>query len=514
MSNGNLLDIPTLAYKGTQSIDCKNASSTPEMIFDTHVFGICQHQSIEIMCYTMRTEWERIESGEVFYIPAGIPFQLRHGTTTVCKVVFIHCFWFDESMKDQKHNIDNIPAISHIKFPLLNHWIAAFEEGAEVQVGPIYYQLQAYLYMIAAAFLRYFDSFSRDTKHLNDYIAEIKQQMLEHYDTTFDIVDLVNQSGVGERRFYQAFKEHTGLSPYRFVQTVRLRMALQLLASRQLSVAEVAYSVGYVDELYFSRLFKKYMGIAPSEYAARAQISIANLCEVFDGDFSVLGIIPKITLKRHWLNNWRASLEEIQLLQPDVIISGPVNKEIHDKLSATSALEIIDWKRCSWRERLLVIADLLELTTVAGKWLTEYDQKVANARAHVKNTFADEPIVIAGIRGGKFCVYGVHAIKLTDFFYDELGFMPPDTVKEFGKQAFADLKSIAELQSNHIVILIEDSMAPEEAEELHYLWNQLREGRSAGHCITIPLGVHFMYNAAMHECLLDQIVNRLQLLTR
>ena len=48
-----------------------------------------------------------------------------------------------------------------------------------------------------------------------------------------------------------------------------MNKAAALLEEGSLSVGEVAYSTGFSDQLYFSRVFKKYMGVPPSHYAAK-----------------------------------------------------------------------------------------------------------------------------------------------------------------------------------------------------------------------------------------------------
>lgn len=62
------------------------------------------------------------------------------------------------------------------------------------------------------------------------------------------------------------FKEETGESPINYLIKIRIDKAKELLDKGELSVKVVARMVGYDDPYYFSKLFKKYYGCAPSKY--------------------------------------------------------------------------------------------------------------------------------------------------------------------------------------------------------------------------------------------------------
>ena len=59
-----------------------------------------------------------------------------------------------------------------------------------------------------------------------------------------------------------------GQSPIDYLTDYRIREACNLLCNSQLSIAEIAVSVGFFDQFYFSRVFKKAKGVPPSKYVA------------------------------------------------------------------------------------------------------------------------------------------------------------------------------------------------------------------------------------------------------
>ena len=56
------------------------------------------------------------------------------------------------------------------------------------------------------------------------------------------------------------------MSPLEYVHTLRLEEAKQMLERSERPIEEVAYEVGYEDAGFFSRLFKRQVGLTPSTY--------------------------------------------------------------------------------------------------------------------------------------------------------------------------------------------------------------------------------------------------------
>ncbi|MGM0884250.1 MAG: AraC family transcriptional regulator [Bacillota bacterium] len=64
----------------------------------------------------------------------------------------------------------------------------------------------------------------------------------------------------------RAFKKVTGQSISRYINTVRINQAKELIETTPLSVGEIGYLTGLNDPFHFSKVFKKYVGISPTQY--------------------------------------------------------------------------------------------------------------------------------------------------------------------------------------------------------------------------------------------------------
>ncbi len=62
------------------------------------------------------------------------------------------------------------------------------------------------------------------------------------------------------------FTEKRGIAPHLFIVRCRMEWAMELLTQTHLSINEIAYTLGYDQPWHFSRDFKKFTGMAPTEY--------------------------------------------------------------------------------------------------------------------------------------------------------------------------------------------------------------------------------------------------------
>lgn len=95
------------------------------------------------------------------------------------------------------------------------------------------------------------------------------QYIAEHYSYPITIEDIAGYTGVSRSNLYRMFQKVLKRSPKDYVEEYRIRQACQLLEETGLPIAAVAHSVGYEDNLYFSKAFKKCKGQTPSGYRKR-----------------------------------------------------------------------------------------------------------------------------------------------------------------------------------------------------------------------------------------------------
>lgn len=87
--------------------------------------------------------------------------------------------------------------------------------------------------------------------NLNSEITSTKLSEMFHYNPDY---------------FTRLFKSKTGMRMHEYINSLRISKAKVLIYQTNMSIKEIAYSVGFTDEKYFMKLFKKHEGISPSRY--------------------------------------------------------------------------------------------------------------------------------------------------------------------------------------------------------------------------------------------------------
>ncbi|EIJ40763.1 signal transduction histidine kinase [Galbibacter orientalis DSM 19592] len=112
---------------------------------------------------------------------------------------------------------------------------------------------------------------STDEKFLNQAMEIVEKHMMN---TDFNVEMLVKEMGYSRSNLYLKFKELTGLTSSEFIRNIRLKRAVQLLESSDLTVKEVMYRTGFNTASYFSKCFKKQFGVIPSEYVVQKEVKL------------------------------------------------------------------------------------------------------------------------------------------------------------------------------------------------------------------------------------------------
>jgi signal transduction histidine kinase/ligand-binding sensor domain-containing protein/DNA-binding response OmpR family regulator len=104
---------------------------------------------------------------------------------------------------------------------------------------------------------------SEDQKFLKNTLKCIEDNITN---PNFSVEELSRQMSLSRVSLYKRLLTLTGKTPVDCIRTIRLKKAVQLLEKSRLSIASVAYEVGFNNPTYFSKVFKEAYGVLPSEY--------------------------------------------------------------------------------------------------------------------------------------------------------------------------------------------------------------------------------------------------------
>lgn len=107
-------------------------------------------------------------------------------------------------------------------------------------------------------------------KHFTDkpiakIIEHTKMLMQEQIYGEIDLHQVASNNNITYSYLRRMFKSYTGISPHQYFLDMKLLQSKELLSSTNLTIKEVSYRMGFSSEHYFSRLFKKKIGMLPSD---------------------------------------------------------------------------------------------------------------------------------------------------------------------------------------------------------------------------------------------------------
>lgn len=100
----------------------------------------------------------------------------------------------------------------------------------------------------------------------DDYIKKSIIYMHKYYSGNITIDDICGEIYLSPSHFKRAFKNKTGNTPYQFLTEIRVDKAKEMLKNKERTIREVARLCGFVNSGNLSAVFKKHIGISPSEY--------------------------------------------------------------------------------------------------------------------------------------------------------------------------------------------------------------------------------------------------------
>lgn len=100
----------------------------------------------------------------------------------------------------------------------------------------------------------------------SNYVIEAIKYIQFNYSTDISVDDIANAVGISRSHLYRVFVSNLNQSPIDYLTEYRINEACNLIKNTNLSISQIAVSVGFFDQFYFSRVFKKIKKIPPSKY--------------------------------------------------------------------------------------------------------------------------------------------------------------------------------------------------------------------------------------------------------
>lgn len=222
-------------------------------------------------------------SGKGYFETRGKSYHLKQGDTFLIYPNMEACYRADDEEPWEYTWVgfdgnDAFYLLNHTDFseesPVLEQ--AAISEEIERNIRMVYeakggtfcdaVSMTGALYSMIAMLMENSSAEAKQKNPQTDRVEQAIQYIAEHYSYPITIEDIAGYTGVCRSYLYRMFRKVLKKSPKDYVEEYRIRQACQLLRETDLPITTIAHSVGYEDNLYFSKAFKKCKGQTPSRY--------------------------------------------------------------------------------------------------------------------------------------------------------------------------------------------------------------------------------------------------------
>lgn len=234
--------------------------------------GECQSYMLHILLsgqayHTIAGHTHILHAGQCILYAPGAPQHIIHYGKDDPIYIWVHFCGFaaDTIVKDL--HLDGIHTLRHFSSSGLKKAFLQliYEKNATIPNND-YLCLSHFLDFLCNLSLYIQDKSSNAL--FSNKIAPAIEHMTSHYASSeLSNKDYAAMCFLSESRFSHIFKEVIGSTPQKFMESKRIEAAKELLLTSNLRISEIAGLVGYEDAYYFSRIFKKNVGLSPREFS-------------------------------------------------------------------------------------------------------------------------------------------------------------------------------------------------------------------------------------------------------
>ncbi len=112
----------------------------------------------------------------------------------------------------------------------------------------------------------YFREKQNSVREQNKHVTNVIRYMYRHLEENLTLADLAAEFELSKSYLNAVFQKYTQHSPMDFFIHLKMKQACRLLRTTDLYIYQIAGALGYADQYYFSRIFRKVVGMSPKEY--------------------------------------------------------------------------------------------------------------------------------------------------------------------------------------------------------------------------------------------------------
>lgn len=124
---------------------------------------------------------------------------------------------------------------------------------------------EKFLTVLSALFEKYEPNFYKNIPACREEVEKACRFMEENFSEHISLEEISRYAGLSKSTLLRAFAKEKGITPYRYLETIRIHQAKQMLGEG-MAPAEVAIKTGFSDQSHFTNYFSRLIGVAPGAY--------------------------------------------------------------------------------------------------------------------------------------------------------------------------------------------------------------------------------------------------------
>lgn len=171
---------------------------------------------------------------------------------------------------------DNFMYHDNDKLYLKNCLINMILDDDKATLKSEYYVILGYIFKIFSFLIKYYP------KEVENYSSKqeiVVHKICEYLERKFDDPNLSLDEIAKKFYFTQSyltrlFKKEMGITPIQYIDELRMKKAIELLGHKTFTIEQIAETLGYSNQFYFTKRFKKYYGMPPSKYKQKNLVDL------------------------------------------------------------------------------------------------------------------------------------------------------------------------------------------------------------------------------------------------
>ena len=231
------------------------------------------HNNVEILFFTegegnvlCGNELHHVTEGDIFIINSNVMHYISSDSfIRYCCLIVDNDFCRDNGIDCTKLEFSNRAGTEECKriYGKIVTEIKAENEFKDAGIRSAVLELMVY---ISRNFSVPVTGGNRANGEVNENIQLAIGYIRSHLDRSLSLDELADEVGLSKFYFAREFKRVTGITVVSYINRLRCRNAGRLLAKRDCTIHEAALKCGFENDSYFSKTFRKYMGVLPSDY--------------------------------------------------------------------------------------------------------------------------------------------------------------------------------------------------------------------------------------------------------